>query len=47
MSFTQSLQANIIVVAYLDVQGDYKWYERLYKFIGNKVIATQKLQPTP
>jgi hypothetical protein len=25
------------------LQGDYKLCERLHKFIGNKVIATQKL----
>jgi hypothetical protein len=26
-----------------NIQGDYKWCERLHKFIGKKVISTQKL----
>jgi hypothetical protein len=25
------------------VQGDYKWCERLHKFINKKIVATQKL----
>jgi hypothetical protein len=27
----------------LYIQGDYKWCERLHKFIGKKVTARQKL----